>query len=137
MRELCRAVERGVDVRILVPGHKSDHFLTRSTSRGGYGSLLKAGATIYEYEPAMIHAKVMCIDGLWSVVGSTNFDNRSFGINDEVNLAVRDAALSERLTADFENDLRQSGRVTLRDWKRRPIHQRLTEMLGWIFERQQ
>ncbi|MBS1814549.1 MAG: cardiolipin synthase B [Acidobacteria bacterium] len=137
MQELCRAVERGVDVRILVPGHKSDHFLTRSTSRGGYGPLLKAGAAIYEYEPAMIHAKVLCIDGLWSVVGSTNFDNRSFGINDEVNLAVRGDALAQRLTADFGDDLRQSGRITLRDWQRRPIHQRLTEMLGWIFERQQ
>ena len=89
MHELCSAVERGVRVRILVPGRKSDHMLTRSTSRGGYGPLLNAGAEVYEYHPSMIHAKILCVDELWAVVGSTNFDNRSFGINDEVNLAMR------------------------------------------------
>lgn len=136
--ELCRAIEeRGVRVRILVPGLKSDHLLTRSTSRGGYGALLKAGAEIYEYQPAMIHAKVLCVDGLWSVVGSANFDNRSFGINDEVNLAVQDAAFAERLEADMAADLRESRRVSLEEWKRRPVTARAPELLGWIFERQQ
>ena len=79
MEELCHAVERGLRVRILVPGRKSDHAVTRSTSRAGYGPLLKAGAEVYEYQTAMIHAKVLCVDDLWVVVGSTNFDNRSFG----------------------------------------------------------
>lgn len=137
MRELCLAIERRVDVRILVPGKRSDHFLTRSTSRGGYGPLLKAGARIYEYEPAMMHAKILCIDDLWSVVGSTNFDNRSFGINDEVNLAIRDSSLSQRFEEDFEADIAKSTCITLDAWRRRPIHQRMTEILGWIFERQQ
>ncbi|WP_238398388.1 phosphatidylserine/phosphatidylglycerophosphate/cardiolipin synthase family protein [Edaphobacter sp. 12200R-103] len=137
MRELCLAVERGVQVRILVPGERSDHFLTRSTSRGGYGPLLKAGADIYEYEPAMMHAKILRVDHVWSIVGSTNFDNRSFGINDEVNLAVRDRELAARLKIDFEADLAQSTKVTLAAWKSRPIHERITEVLGWIFERQQ
>ena len=136
-RELCRAVERGVKLRILVPGHKSDHMVTRSTSRGGYGPLLKAGAEVYEYQPSMIHAKVLCIDELWAVVGSTNFDNRSFGINDEVNLAVRDAAVALRLESDTLNDLKQSKQVSLDDWRRRPVTERATEMLGWIIERQQ
>ncbi|HEY3706344.1 MAG TPA: phospholipase D-like domain-containing protein [Terracidiphilus sp.] len=137
MRELCNAIERGVRLRILVPGRKSDHLLTRSTSRGGYGKLLKAGAEVYEYQPSMIHAKILCVDGRWAVVGSTNFDNRSFGINDEVNLAVRGAALARRLEEDMEADLRQSQRVSLQDWRHRPVTERATELIGWVFERQQ
>jgi len=135
--ELCRAVGRGVRVRILVPGQKSDHFLTRSTSRAGYGKLLKAGAEIYEYSPAMIHAKVMVVDSAWSVVGSTNFDNRSFGLNDEVNLAVSDPQLAARLESDMAEDLKQSSRVSLEEWTHRPVVQRAPELLGWLFERQQ
>ena len=138
MGELCRAIEdRGVKVRILVPGRKSDHLLTRSTSRAGYGPLLKAGAEVYEYLPSMIHAKVLCVDGLWGVVGSTNFDNRSFGINDEVNLAVCDSAFAERLERDMAGDLEQSRRVSFDEWRRRPVTERAPEVLGWIFERQQ
>lgn len=136
-RELCHAVERGVKVQILVPGTKSDHLVTRSTSRGAYGELLKAGAEVYEYQPSMIHAKVLIIDELWAVVGSTNFDNRSFGINDEVNLAVRDNAVARRLGVDFSADLRQSQRITLHDWHHRPLTERATELLGWAIERQQ
>jgi len=136
-QELCRAVERGVRVRILVPGLKSDHFLTRSTSRAGYGKLLKAGAEIYEYQPAMIHAKVLCVDGFWAVVGSTNFDTRSFGLNDEVNLAACDPELAGRLERDMAEDLKQSSRVSLHEWKHRPIFERAPELLGWFIERQQ
>jgi cardiolipin synthase len=137
-RELCRAIEdRHVKIRILVPGHKSDHMLTRSTSRGGYGPLLKSGAQFYEYQPAMIHAKVLVIDELWTVVGSTNFDNRSFGLNDEVNLAVRDATLAQRMESDFAHDLLHSRPVTLDEWRHRPITERAPELLGWILERQQ
>lgn len=135
--ELCEAVKRGVKVRILVPGRKSDHWMTRSTSRGGYGPLLESGAEVYEYAPTMIHAKVLCVDGRWAVVGSTNFDNRSFGINDEVNLAVRGEALAERLEEDMARDLRESRRVSLEEWRHRPVTERAPEMLGWIFERQQ
>jgi cardiolipin synthase len=137
-RELCRAIEdRHIHVRILVPGRRSDHLLTRSTSRGGYGPLLKAGAEVYEFQPSMIHAKILIIDELWSVVGSTNFDNRSFGLNDEVNLAVRSDALALHLESDFTRDLAQSRRVTLDEWRHRPLTQRAPELLGWIFERQQ
>jgi cardiolipin synthase A/B len=136
--ELCRAIEeRDVRVRILVPGRKSDHLLTRSTSRGAYGPLLKAGAEVYEYQPAMIHAKVLVVDELWTVVGSTNFDNRSFGLNDEVNLAVRDVALAKRMESDLAHDLLESRRITLDEWRHRPVTERAPELLGWIFERQQ
>jgi cardiolipin synthase A/B len=135
--ELCRAVERGVKIRILVPGRASDHMVTRSTSRAGYGPLLRAGAEVYEYQPAMIHAKVMVVDELWAVVGSTNFDNRSFGINDEVNLAVCDRTVAARLERDMAHDLTESRRVSLHEWEHRPVAERAPELLGWIFERQQ
>jgi cardiolipin synthase len=137
-QEMLRAInERNVDIKILTPGRKSDHAMTRNSSRAMYGDLLKAGAHIYEYSPTMIHAKIMIVDGQWSVVGSTNFDNRSFGINDEVNLAARSPELATRLTHDFENDLAQSRRITYDEWKKRPVGERVFEKVGWFFQRQQ
>ncbi len=136
--ELVRAVrERNVEVVVLVPGKRSDHILTRSSSRHAYGKLLKAGASIHEYEPSMIHAKILLIDSIWGVVGSTNFDNRSFGINDEVNLAARDPDFTQRLQQDFAKDLACSHKVTYQEWKRRPVLERAPELLGWVLERQQ
>lgn len=136
--ELIRALrERNVKVKIITPGKHSDHFLTRRSSRRLYGELLKAGAQICEYQPAMIHAKVMVIDELWSVVGSTNFDHRSFGLNDEVNLAACDPGLATRLNRDFARDLAESRDVSYREWRRRSIFERLQEYLGWVLERQQ
>jgi len=136
--ELVRAArERNVEVVVLVPGKRSDHMLTRSSSRHAYGKLLKAGASIHEYEPSMIHAKILLIDSIWGVVGSTNFDNRSFGINDEVNLAARDPDFTQRLQQDFAKDLACSRKVTYQEWKRRPVLERAPELLGWVLERQQ
>jgi cardiolipin synthase len=135
--ELMQAAERGVSVNVIVPGKHDDHTLTRSSGRSAYGKLLKAGAKVYEYEPSMIHAKIAIFDGVWSVVGSTNLDNRSFGINDEVNVAVLDPEIAGRLTRDFEEDTRQSRMVSLQDWKKRPLSERLLEMVGWVFEREQ
>jgi cardiolipin synthase len=137
MHELGRALERGLRVRILVPGRKSDHMVTRSTSRAAYGELLKAGAEVYEYQPSMIHAKVLCIDDLWVVIGSTNFDNRSFGINDEVNLVIRDASVAMRFLRDMALDVDQSRAISLDEWKHRPVTERATELMGLVFERQQ
>jgi len=137
MKELCLAIERGLRVRILVPGRKSDHLVTRSTSRAGYGELLKAGAEVYEYQPSMIHAKILCVDERWVVVGSTNFDNRSFGINDEVNLAIRDANVAMRFENDLAFDLEQSRKISLKEWEHRPVTERATELMGMVFERQQ
>jgi cardiolipin synthase len=137
-RELLRAIkERGVRIKIIVPGKHSDHMLTRSSSRRLFGELLKAGAKIYEYEKSMIHAKTMVLDDLWSVVGSTNFDNRSFGLNDEINLATRDAALAARLMEDFAKDLAESSEVSYEEWQRRSIFERMHEWLGQVLERQQ
>jgi cardiolipin synthase len=129
--------QRNITVRIIVPGTKSDHTLTRSASRRLYGPLLKAGARIFEYRPAMMHAKVMRIDNLWSIVGSTNLDHRSFGINDEVNMAVRGVNFSQRLGLDFAKDLLESQELCYEDWLRRPYLQRITESLGWLIQQQQ
>lgn len=137
LKELVRAARRGVEVKVIVPGKKSDHGLTRSSSRRLYGELLQAGIRIYEYAPAMIHAKVMIVDDLWSVTGSTNFDNRSFGLNDEVNLAARDASVAAQLTRDFVTDIAASREITFADWKRRPLPERLHEAIGWALQRQQ
>ena len=135
--ELVNAVRRGVEVKILVPGKKSDIWLTRNSSRLAYGKLLKAGASIHEYQPSMIHAKVLLIDGLWSVVGSTNFDNRSFGLNDEVNLAACESDLCERLEEDFQRDLQHSENITYEGWRHRPVLERAPELLGWVLQREQ
>ena len=136
--EMVRAIkERGVSIEIIAPGAKSDHLLTRTSSRRLYGDLLRAGAKIYEYKPSMIHTKSMVIDGVWSIVGSTNFDNRSFGLNDEVNLAAFDPELAARVAKDFARDRAESKAVTYDEWRRRSIFERLYEQLGWLLERQQ
>lgn len=136
--EMVRAIrERGVKIQIIVPGKKSDHALTRNSSRRLYGDLLAAGAKIYEYHPTMVHAKTLVVDGMWSVVGSTNFDNRSFGINDEVNLAAFDEKLSARITEDFERDRAESQAVSYEEWRRRSIFERIHELFGMLLERQQ
>jgi cardiolipin synthase A/B len=137
LKELVRAARRGVQTTVIVPGRKSDHGLTRSSSRRLYGKLLQAGVRIYEYQPAMIHAKIMIVDDLWSVTGSTNFDNRSFGLNDEVNLAVRDPAFASDLATDFASDMAASREITLTDWKRRSLPEKLHEAIGWVLQRQQ
>ena len=137
-QEMVRAIrERGVEIKIVTPGKQADHLLTRRSSRRLYGELLTAGAQIYEYKPSMIHTKTMVIDGIWSIVGSTNFDNRSFGLNDEINLAVFDEEVAHRIEEDFARDIGESRAVSYDEWKRRPIFERAHEWIGWILERQQ
>jgi cardiolipin synthase len=137
-RELRRAMEeRGVEVRVLVPGRHSVPFFTRRCSRRRYGDLLAAGARIFEYQPAMMHVKMLVVDGCWSVVGSTNFDPRSFGINDELNVAILDRTVAKRLREDFQKDLESSEEAGYETWRRRPYWERATELLSAIFERQQ
>jgi len=127
--------DRHLDVRVLVPGKGSDHMMTRSSSRGLYGKLLEAGIPIYEYQPGMLHAKILLVDDDWAVVGSTNFDNRSFGLNDELSITVRNAALAQQLTDQFNHDLSRSELVTLEKWKKRPVWDRIFEWAGWIISR--
>jgi cardiolipin synthase len=111
---LIEAIEkRGVTIQILTAGPHIDHPMIRRLSHRSVRRLLQAGAEIYEYEPAMIHAKLMTVDSQWNVVGSTNFDHRSFALNDEVNLAVLDRELAATIEGDLSDDLKQSRRLTL------------------------
>jgi cardiolipin synthase len=136
--ELIRAIrERRVQVRVIVPGKHHDHPLTRRSSRRIFGDLLRAGVKIYEYRASMLHHKCLLVDGKWSVVGTTNFDNRSFGLNDEVNLAALDQELFARLLDDFETDVAQSEPITYENWCKRSLFERCHEWLGWFLERQQ
>lgn len=112
-KALIAAIQRGVSVQILTAGPHIDHPVIRKMSHRSIRRLLSAGAEIHEYVPAMIHAKLMTVDGLWSVVGSTNFDHRSFALNDEVNLAVLDRELAATIDKDFFDDLQQSDLLKL------------------------
>ena len=136
--ELTKAIrERHVEVTVIVPGAASDHLLTRRSSRSLYGDLLQAGARIFEYQPTMLHTKSMIVDGLWAVVGSTNLDARSFGLNDEVNVAIPDAEVARRLEQDFREDLKRSRQVNYEEWKRRSLLEKIQEWFGWLLLNQQ
>jgi cardiolipin synthase len=130
------ARERNVEVKVIAPGDNSDQSLTRASSRNLYGSLLKNGVKIYEYLPSMNHTKALMVGDIWAVVGSTNFDYRSFSINDEVNLAVMDAALTRRVGQDFERDLSQSREITYTEWRRKSRF-RIADRLLSLLERQE
>ena len=126
-RMLTDAVARGVDVRVLTNGDKSDVMMTTYATRARYGELLRGGVRIYEYLPTTLHSKTFVIDGLWSTIGSMNFDNRSLALNDESNLVSLDQALAAALMAMFESDLRHSKEITLEEHERRPWKERFFE----------
>jgi cardiolipin synthase len=126
---LIQARERGVRVVLILPG-AIDHNLVRQASRSEFGRLLESGVRIYEYRPALLHAKTMVIDGIWSTVGSTNLDYRSLALNEELNVVLYDAGVAQRLQAVFEEDLGESRRVTYADWSRRGLASRILEMLA-------
>ena len=132
---LLKAVARGVSVVILVPG-KIDSRLTYVTSRSHYGPLLLGGAEIFEYQAALMHAKTMVVDGIWGTIGSSNFDNRSFALNQELNLTVYDAALARRLEEIFREDLKYSKKITYDEWKSRSIFERIFELFAFPVKEQ-
>lgn len=121
---LIAAVKRGVAVEVLVPGAHLDSGLVRQASRHRWGRLLKSGVRIFEYQPTMYHCKVMIIDDLWVSVGSANFDNRSFRLNDEANLNVFDRKFAQEEVDSFDRDRQQAREVTYEEWKKRPIVER-------------
>ncbi len=133
---LLDALKRGVRVRLITPGEIIDAETVRAASRGTWGPLLQAGAEIYEYQPTMYHCKVMIVDQLLVSVGSTNFDNRSFRLNDEANLNVYDAAFAARQSEVFEQDLTRSRRITLVEWSERPFTEKIKERLALLLESQ-
>jgi cardiolipin synthase len=136
-KALVSAARRGVRVRAIVPGNHTDQRLVRLASRRMYGELLSGGVHIYEYRPAMTHVKALIIDEAWAVLGTTNMDNRSFEHNDEVNVAFRGSDITSRVRRSFTDDLMASDDVTLEQWQKRPLFEKLVEPVCWILERQQ
>ena len=126
---LCAALKRGVRVRVITPGRKTDQPAVRRASRALWGELLENGAELYEYQPTMYHCKMMIADGLMVSVGSTNFDPRSFHLNDEANLNIYDREFAARMTAIFEADLQRCKRITLEAWEARPTGEKVKERM--------
>lgn len=124
------AARRGVRVRVMVAGVSNDTLITRFNSVRLYGAVLEAGVELYEYSRTMMHHKMMVVDGLWSTVGTANFDNRSFSHNEESNVSVVNEALAGELLATYERDLASCQRVTLAEWRRRGFAHRAVEMLA-------
>jgi cardiolipin synthase len=126
---LVKAVQRGVDVRLILPGRHNDQPLTKSAGRSAYGRMLEGGAKIFEYQPTMIHTKAMVIDGMFSLVGSSNLDPRSSEINEELDLAIYDREFGSRMEAMFESDLAHSTGYTLEQFRNRSLWERFIE---WV-----
>ena len=130
---LLAALERGVRVRVITPGRKIDTQTVRHASRALWGELLAAGMEMHVYQPTMYHCKVVIVDGLLSSVGSTNFDPRSFHLNDEANLNVYDRGFARHLTAVFEQDLQRCKRVSFEEWQQRPALEKVRERVtAWL-----
>ncbi|MCC4621798.1 phospholipase D-like domain-containing protein [Xanthomonas cassavae CFBP 4642] len=135
-RSLLEARSRGVAIRVLLPGKHIDAVSVRLASKASWEPLLQAGIEIHEYQPTMLHTKLLIIDGLLMSVGSTNFDIRSFRLNDEASLNVYDATLAARMTEVFERDLQRAEQYTLERWRARPLRQKLGEKLVFPFRSQ-
>ncbi|HEX5022459.1 MAG TPA: cardiolipin synthase [Candidatus Binatia bacterium] len=132
---LLKAVSRRVRVVILTPG-KIDSRLTYVASRGHYGELLLGGVEIYEYQVALMHAKTMVVDGVWATIGSTNFDNRSFALNQELNLTVYDGSITRQLEEIFHEDLKHSKKISYEEWNSRGVLERLWELFTFPVKEQ-
>jgi cardiolipin synthase A/B len=133
---LVDAAERGVRLRILVPGPHIDKEFVRLAGRDAYDKLLDAGARIFEYQPTMLHAKSMVVDGAWSSVGTVNFDNRSFQLHDEVTLGVWDEHFANVLTEQFERDLESAELIDPERWGKRGPAKRLSEAATRLIRRE-
>ena len=136
IRALEGAVRRGVDVRVIVPGEVIDVPIARQASRLHYELLLRRGIRIFEYQPTMMHAKTMVVDGLWSTIGSSNFDDRSFRLNDEVTVNVYDQSIAAQMESMFFADLAQSEEIMLKGWFRRGAFDRFKEAFAGVFKKQ-
>ena len=133
---LIKAKTRGVDIEIITPGPIIDAKIVRRSSRARWGKLLEAGIAIYEFQPTMFHCKVLIVDELWVSVGSTNFDNRSFRLNAEANLNIRDAEFAKEQLQHFENDKTRSKRMTFEAYNHRPVTEKIKEKLSELLRSQ-
>lgn len=136
LQALVAALKRGVRLRIVLPGEHNDSDAVRGASRATWGPLLSSGATIAEYRPTMYHCKLMIVDGLLTSVGSTNFDNRSFRLNDEATLNIVDRAFASAQTTVFESDLALAHQVSYSEWQNRPLRERVGDWLASLIDTQ-
>jgi cardiolipin synthase len=128
------AVKRGVDVRVLMPGTSgSDNPIVQHAGHRNFEKLLRCGVRLFEYPETLLHQKVMTIDGVWSMVGSANFDDRSFETNDEITLGVLDAATASRLDGIFEKYAAKAEELSLEDWRKRSAAHRLLDQTFYLF----
>lgn len=135
VEQLCAAAQRGVDVRILTAGPRTDVEIVRQAGRAWYETLLSAGIRIYEWQPTTLHSKTFVVDGLWSTIGTMNFDNRSMALNDESTLMVLDQGIGEQMNAIFMDDLRYAEEITAESFARRPWLGRIAEPLANLLTR--
>jgi cardiolipin synthase len=127
---LVKAVARGVRVAVLTPA-KIDSQLTYTVSRSHYGPLLLGGVQIFEYQVCLLHAKTMVVDGVWGTIGSTNFDNRSFALNQELNLTFYDHTVATRLEEIFHEDLKYAKQMSYKEWKSRGLYERFVDLIAF------
>ena len=127
---LIKAKKRGVRVVVLLPGKIDSHF-TYTASRSHYGKLLLGGVQVFEYQVALMHAKTIVVDGVWATIGSTNFDNRSFALNQEINVTVFDQGTAQSLERIFNDDLKYSKEITYEAWQSRSVFERLFDFFSF------
>ncbi len=136
-KALIEAVKRGVDVRIMIPSAEaSDAPFAQHASHHHFGTLLKGGVTLFEYNRTLLHQKIVIVDGKCASIGSTNFDDRSFEINDEVSLVVYDENIARELEETFEKDLKDATPVDLEQWKHRGVTHKLRDFFSFLFNEQ-
>lgn len=136
-RALIEAVKRGVDVRIMIPAAEaSDAPMVQHASHHHYGTLLEGGVKLFDYQRTLLHQKVITIDGCWAALGSTNFDDRSFEVNDEISLVIYNEDIARQLEAIFERDLEHARAVDLPEWKRRPVLHKMRDFAMYVFNEQ-
>jgi len=133
---LCQAVERGVDVRVLTNGPHIDKQVVREAGHRSYQRLLDCGVRMLEYERTMLHAKTLMVDDQWATVGSINFDNRSFALNDELNISFQDPGLVATLEKHFVQDLEDARELDAASWRARPLVARVREAGGALVRRE-
>jgi cardiolipin synthase len=134
---LVAAAKRGVKVRVMIPATTAtDSRIVQHASHHHYGTLLKGGVRLFDYGKTLLHQKVMVVDGLWAAVGSTNFDDRSFEVNDEVTLVVYDERIARELEETFERDLADAEEVQFEPWKRRPWMHKITDFAAFLLNEQ-
>jgi cardiolipin synthase len=131
---LVAAARRGVDVRVIVPGQHTDVKAVRYSARRNYGRLLEGGVRVYEFEPTMLHSKVMMVDNVWCSIGSINFTSRSMKSNAEANVALYDAGFAAQVRSNIEADIARSAPITVEQWTHRNLGERIKECYFGLYE---